>query len=125
MLVEDVDHVVVVVGALLRQHFIKDDAKTVDIRALDRRHAARLLGREVVRRAKHNAVLRHLQICRIGLARHAKIHQPDGAIGPDHHIGRLDVAMDDAAAMDLTQRAGRLRQQRHRLARCQAGPDQV
>ena len=78
----------------------EDDPRGVEVRRLVDRSAARLLGGEVVRRADDRAFLRHLT--RAG-ARDAEVRDLDDALGVDDDVVRLDVAVDDAVAMCISQ----------------------
>ncbi len=70
----------------------KDVGAPVDLLSLD------LLRRHVGRRADDGADLGRLGLVALGLvhARHAEIGELGVALGVDHDVGRLDVAMDDA-----------------------------
>ncbi len=76
---------------LAREHLEQDQAERVDV-ALDRRRAAgELLGRHVLRRAGAR---------RRDVARRdgeAEVGDADVAVAVDHHVRRLEVAMQDAA----------------------------
>src|SRR5712675_3513898 len=50
----------------------------------------------------------------------AEIGEDDAAVGARHEIAGLDIAVDDAAVVDLAQRARGLREQRQGLPRAQA-----
>ena len=60
----------------------------------------------------------------IGLLGDAEVGQPKAAIGTDHDVVRLHVAMHDALRVHRRQRAGHLQQDRHRDLRAQMPGDQ-
>ena len=57
--------------------------------------------------------------------RYSEICERDAAVGPRHEIAGLDIAMDDAAVVNLAQGASRLREQRQTLPPAQARDDDV
>ena len=78
-----------------------------------------LLGRRVVDRADEDARLRQPALGRAAaLLRDAEVHQVDAAgLVLDHHVGRLDVAMDHLARVGGVERARDLLEDRERLVR--------
>jgi len=76
-----------------------DDAKRVDVAARVEPAAFELLGRHVGRRADDDPDARQRR--RVDAARpgQPEVEQPDGAVGGDHDVARLDVAVDDAGGV--------------------------
>ena len=87
------DRRLAVEGRLSRQELVEDDAERVEIRARIDLAAARLLGREVLRRPHDRARLGHL--ARPG-ARDPEVRHLHAALAVDEDVVRLDVAVDDA-----------------------------
>ena len=88
----DLDRRVAVERRLAGEELVEDDAERVEIGALVDLGAARLLGREVLRRADDRARLGHL--ARAG-ARDPEVGHLDAAFAVDEDVVRLDVAVDD------------------------------
>ena len=80
------------------QHLVEDDPDRVQVRAGVDGLALRLLGRQVLRGAHHRARLGHVR--RAG-ARDAEVGDLDAALLVDHHVVRLDVAVDDPALVGV------------------------
>ena len=70
-------------GGLAREHFIKDQAERVNVRALIHRFALGLLGRHISRRAKNPAG--GCDVFRVG-ARYAEIHHLQLAARGEHDV---------------------------------------
>ena len=82
-----------------------DDARGVDVAALVQLRASRLLGAHVERRAGGSA---HHLLRLPPLAGHAEVHQLHHAVAHDHHVLRLQVAVDDARLVHRGQPAADL-----------------
>ena len=80
-------------GDAAREHLVEDDAGGVKVGRRPRRRSARLLGREVLRRADDRSRLRHLAR---GGAGDAEVHHLQAPVGSDDDVVRLDVAVDGA-----------------------------
>ncbi len=80
-------------GELAGDHFVERDAEGIKIGAIVGGVAFHLFGRHVVERAESRAG--HGEAAIAGGARDAEIHQLHRAVGREHHVGGLDVAMDD------------------------------
>ena len=108
---------VAVEGLAARQQFVQHHAQRVDVGAGVDVAALQLLGRQVVRRAGHQAVQRR-QHRAVRDACDAEVqHLGLVALG-DEDVGRLDVAVHDAAAVRIGQRIGNAPHQLCRLRRC-------
>ena len=95
---------------LQRKQFIEHGAKRIDVRArIDRATATRLLRRHVRRRADLLAASRQLRAAFV--AREAEVHHHGPAVGMDHHVAGLHVAMHDAGAMRGRERRCHVRAQ--------------
>ncbi len=81
--------------------------------------AARLLGGHVRRSAEHAAVDRERELAGVALGQ-AKIHDVRLAFEIDHHVARLEIAMDDALLVGIVQGAGDLSAKLGGLARGEA-----
>ena len=86
-------------GFLAGDHFVQGDAERIDIGAGVELLALDLFGRHVVKRADDVAGFGEGAVG--GHAGDAEVHQLDAAVGRKHDVGRLDVAMDDAARMGV------------------------
>ena len=82
------------------------------------RLAVHLLGRHVPRRPHHDAAASQADGGLAGLLHlgpgQSEIEQLD-AVARDEHVGRLEIAMDDAARVDRAKRGEHLRRDRYRL----------
>ena len=78
------------------QHLVENDADRVEVGALVHLIALRLLRREILGGPKNGADLRHAGVAG---ARDAEVHDLDVPVAVDHDVLRLDVAVDDAAAV--------------------------
>ena len=88
------------------QHLVHDDAERIQIRPVVDLDALRLLRRDVVHRADRLRDL--LGLLAVGEARDAEVHHLCRAVAQQHDVVRLDVLMDDAAAVRVIQRARHL-----------------
>jgi hypothetical protein len=92
-----------------RQHLVKDRSEREDIRARINRTALGLLGRHVRRRAhdeaRSRAQRRHSRLSGTGLNELGKseVENLGTPVARDHDVGRLDIAMNDAACMRRVQ----------------------
>ena len=111
MLHRDLDGAVARERHLARQQLEEHDPSRVEIRRLVDRRAARLLRREVLRRADDRAFLRHL--ARAG-ARDAEVGDLHDAFGVDDDVVRLDVAVDHAVSVRVAERGENLARVRDR-----------
>ena len=82
------------------------------------RVAAGLLGRHVAGRAQHIACLRLVGV-RVQQLRQAEVGHLRRSVRREQHVGRLDVAMDDAGVVCGLDRQGQRPHQRRRLARAE------
>ena len=93
------------------QQLVEDDPRRVEIGALVDRGAARLLGREVLRRADDRAGLGHLARAGPG---DAEVGDLDATFAVDDHVVRLDVPVDDPVLVRVAQRGEDLSRVRDR-----------
>jgi len=94
------------IGLFPRDHFIQEDAQRIEIGTTVKFGPARLLGRHVFRCANDlsgGGNGRLIQCCR-----DAEIGQFGLAALIDQHIGRFEIAMDDAMGMGVRQGGGQL-----------------
>ena len=103
-------------GLAQRQQFVKHHAHGMHVGARVHRAAGKLLGRQVVRRARHRAVQRRGRRA-VGHAGDAEIQHLGLVALVEKDIGRLDVAMHHAARVGVGQRIGHTAHQLCRLAR--------
>jgi len=89
-----------------RQHLIEDDAQGVDVRADVNPPTLRLLRRNVMRAAHEQAGLS--ESGHGDVSGDAEIHDFHRAIGRDHEVLRLDIAVDDAMLVSRLQSCGHL-----------------
>ena len=91
-------------GRLARQQAVRHDAEAVEVGAVVAFLRARDLGREVVRSSHHEpadaAQAREAEVEHLDLADVAP-----GTAGADHDIAGLEVEVDDAAAVEVGERA--------------------
>ncbi len=93
-------------GDLADQHLVEDDAERVDVGALVRATAHRLLGGDVVGRPQHPPGRGHPVL--LELAGDAEVGQLRPSLGVDQDVLRLDVAVDHLAGVGDGQPAGDL-----------------
>ncbi len=113
MLYRHGDGTVALKGQPPREHFVQHHAGGVDVRAGINAVASRLLGGNVVYRAQ--GLLRQ-RLSRVGKTRDAKVGDLHAAVTQHHDVLRLDVAVDDAAAVGVAQSAHDLRDEVQRFA---------
>ena len=82
------------------EHLVEHDAERVDVGLRADAAAARLLGREVLRRADDRADLGHLRIAGV---RDAEVGHLDAPVVAHEHVVRLDVAVHDAVLVRVAQ----------------------
>ena len=87
------------------QQFIHDRAERIQIRAVGQIQALHLLGRHVARRAGDALDARNI---RAGHQRDAEVDDAHVAVGREHDVRGLDVAMNHAARVRVVQRLGAL-----------------
>ena len=92
-------------GLSTREHLVEDDAERKDVAAPVHGRAGDLFGRHVVRRPE--------KLARRGQIRRSDLGDPEIrdlhlAVGRDHDVRRLDVAMDDSLAVSVVERLGDL-----------------
>ena len=92
---------------LAGEHLKQDNSQRINIAPPVSRMslAARLLGRHVGRRTEHLTVHRHGHLTYF-TAGQTKIHQMRLAFGVHHHVGRFQIAMDDALLVCVMQSLG-------------------
>ena len=107
---DPLEHLVRVL-ALERQladgELVEHDADGEHVGAEVERPALDVLGRHVRRRAEQLAG--HGQPLEVDHVRDAEVHQLHDAVGPDHDVLGLDVAVQDAAGVRVGERARDLR----------------
>ena len=112
-------------GASSGEHLVQDGAERENVGPGVDRATFRLLRRHVGGRAHDNARLgRHRADGRFGRRQLDQFREPEvehlrASVAGDHDVGRLDVAMDDAAAVGDRKRAGDL----HRVIQCRGNRD--
>ncbi len=100
------DLVLPVEGDVAGEHLVEDDAERVDVRLAVDGVAEGLLRGDVVRRAEDAAVSGEALL--VQRARDAEVGDLGHALLVDEDVLRLDVAVDDAAAVRGAERAGDL-----------------
>jgi hypothetical protein len=94
-------------GQLADGELVQHDAAREHVGAEVELLAEHVLGRHVRRRAEQ--LPGHGHALRVDHLRDAEVGQLDHPVGPDHHVLRLDVAVQDAVAVGVGQRAADLR----------------
>lgn len=87
-------------GSALSQEFVGGDSESIDVASDIEGFTSDLLRREVRRGPHRLASQGEMSIVVNGLG-DPEIHQLDLAIGENPHVGRLDIAMQDAAPMRM------------------------
>ena len=102
---------------LAGQELVQDDAGREHVGALVDVAAGDLLGRHVGRRADHRAGLRALGLRAVDVlhARDAEVGELGARLRIEHHVRRLDVAMDDAGVVRELERVEQLAHDAHRF----------
>jgi hypothetical protein len=107
-----------------RRHLVENDPKREEIRSVIRGPALDLLRRHVGHRAHHLTVLGQRLggrlVAALGVELRAQLGEPeiedlDVAVGRHHDVGRLEIAMDDAARMRGDQRVDHRLSNSHQL----------
>ena len=100
-------------GILSSDEVVEEDAKRVDVAARRDRPAGEHFGREVDGRADE------IDSCVVGVepVPGAEVHQHEPAARFAHHVGGLDVAMNQSGAVDRTDRAAQLLSDHRRFGR--------
>ena len=95
-------------GELAGEQFVEDDTEAVHVAAaVDlARLTGRLLRAHVRRCAYDRPILSDPNVSGVALGE-AEVHQARPANAVQHHIGRLDVTVDDAALMGVIERFGK------------------
>ena len=83
-------------GRLAREHLVGQAARGVEVGALVDRAALDHLGGHVGERPADAA-------CAAGVLHQAEVHQLDGAVEPHADVGRLEVAVHQAALVDVAE----------------------
>jgi hypothetical protein len=94
---------------LAGRHLVDEDAERKDVAARVDRISHQLLGRHVGERADDLALARLLdawQPRRLDVLGEAEVEHLHAAVGADHDIGRLEVAMDDPPGVRRGERLG-------------------
>ena len=86
------------------QQLVEHAAGGVEVGARVGGLATRLLRREILRGADHSRGLRHRGTDVAQRAGDAEVHDLDVAVGGDHHVAGLDVAVHDAGAVAVVER---------------------
>jgi hypothetical protein len=103
---DDRDGVVAEERRSARHHLVEHRAERVEVAARLGRTAERLLRRHVRDRADDHALERQARA--IAGDREAEVAELRRAVGHEPHVGRLDVAVDDAAGVRVLERATQL-----------------
>ena len=93
-------------GQLASDGLVHNDAERVDVACGAKLLALRLFRRNIVGGSQNGGGLRKAGVARTS---DAEVHYLDVAIGLDHDVLRLDVAVDNAAGMRHRKRLGNLR----------------
>ena len=116
------------------ERLIEDAAEGPDVGAAVEREAAQLLGAHVARRPEDNVPVAQRRRWRVGDVAHARavgehlrdaeVEDLHAALGRDLDVGRLQIAMDDAALVRRLERQRDLMDDRQRLIERQRAGDE-
>jgi hypothetical protein len=120
MLADDRDGVLTGEGRLAGEQLVEHRPERVEVRARVGAAPERLLGRQIGDRSHQHPLDRR---ARAPVARReAEVAEPRGAVVAEPDVGRLEVAMDDAARMGVLERAADVDRDRERPVDVQAPP---
>ncbi|PRP99362.1 hypothetical protein ENSA7_64040 [Enhygromyxa salina] len=113
---EDADEALGRERHVARQQLVEDHADAVDVGRRGQLSSHHPLGRQVIRRAEQRALLGLKPLAALGDLRDPKVEDLElGARRAAKHIGRLDVAVDDACSMRGGQPLAQLGEQLERV----------
>jgi hypothetical protein len=109
-------------GLLSREELVEHHARREDVRPVVDREALDLLRRHVRGRTHHGAGLRELdaRALDVGEPRHAEVGELHAPLRVEHHVRRLDVAMDHARGVGEVQAVEELADHAQRLLQLEA-----